>query len=132
LHDELGALEQQFGSMPLGIYAHCLRNLRRGWAAKYNAVEDEERKLVNEEARQNFAGRHITLITGNENQVWHRNSMDLMHEWLGNGKALRGLQLRKHVLHGYGHQDLYWSTKAPNNVYPLIAEGLGLLPSKSG
>jgi pimeloyl-ACP methyl ester carboxylesterase len=132
LHDEPGGLEQQFGSMPLGIYAHCLRNLRRGWAAKYDAAENEERELVDEAARRKFAGRHITLITGNENQVWHRNSMDLMHEWLGNGRALPGLHLKKHVLRGYGHQDLYWSSNAPNEVYPLIAEGLGLLRPKSG
>jgi hypothetical protein len=128
LHDAEGSqgLEGQFGSMPLGIYAHCLRNLRRGWAARYDAAENEEREFVNDEARQRFARRHITLITGNENQVWHRNSMDLMHEWLGNGKALTELELKKHVLRNYGHQDLYWSKHAPRDVYPLIAEGLGL------
>jgi len=126
LHDQPGGLEGQFGSMPLGIYAHCLRNLRRGWAAPYDAVEGEERAFVDEEARQKFAGRRVTLITGNENQVWHRNSMDLMHEWLGNGAALPDLELRKHVLRDYGHQDLYWSTNAPRDVYPLIAQGLGL------
>jgi pimeloyl-ACP methyl ester carboxylesterase len=130
LHDGEGkdGLEGQFGSMPLGIYAHCLRNLRRGWAAPYNGTEGEERAFVNEEARKNFAGRNITLITGNENQVWHRNSLDLMHEWLGNGRALPELQLTKHVLRGYGHQDLYWSTNAPRDVYPLVAQGLGVLP----
>jgi pimeloyl-ACP methyl ester carboxylesterase len=131
LHDAPapGGLEGQFGSMPLGIYAHCLRNLRRGWAANYNAEGGQERALVSDGARQNFANRQITLITGNENQVWHRNSLDLMHEWLGNGKALPGLRLEKHVLDHYGHQDLYWSTNAPRDVYPLIAKGLGLWQS---
>jgi pimeloyl-ACP methyl ester carboxylesterase len=126
LHDRPGGLEGQFGSMPLGIYAHCLRNLRRGWAARYDATGGEERAFVSESARRRFAGRRVTLITGNENQVWHRNSMDLMHEWLGNGAALPNLELKKHVLRNYGHQDLYWSTNAPRDVYPLIAQGLGL------
>jgi pimeloyl-ACP methyl ester carboxylesterase len=123
LHDREGGLAEQFGSMPLGIYAHCLRNLRRGWAAPYDG--EDETTLVGKEARTEFDGRSITLITGNENQVWHRNSIDVMYEWLTNAPKLRAARVSKHVLKSYGHQDLYWSRYAIRDVYPLIARGLG-------
>lgn len=121
LHNQAG-LSEQFGAMPLGIYVHCLQNLRRGWAAPYAAVDSH--LLVEEAARQNFAKKRVTLITGNENQVWHRESIDLMYEWLNNGRPLLGSQVVKHVLPKYGHQDVYWSKLAPTDVYPKILAGI--------
>jgi len=144
VHNE-AELSQQFGSMPLSIYVHCLQNLRRGWSAPFNATEGA-RTLVDEDARKRFANRRITLITGNENQVWHRDSVDRMYEWLCNGEPLnrqtsgkdRAGQTKpedplivKHVLSQYGHQDLYWSTQAAEQVYPLILSGLSSLPSET-
>jgi pimeloyl-ACP methyl ester carboxylesterase len=126
LHDSEGGLESQFGEMALTTYAHCLRNLRRGWAAPFDVTLAAHDKYVSQSSRTRFAGRTVTLITGNENQVWHRNSIDMMSEWLGNGPKIDGLTLRKHVLAKYGHQDLYWSSMAREDVYPLIARGLGV------
>ena len=126
LHDSEAGLESQFGEMALTTYAHCLRNLRRGWAAPFDATLAAHDRYVSQSSRTKFAGRRVTLITGNENQVWHRNSIDLMSEWLDNGPKIDGLTVKKHVLTKYGHQDLYWSSKARNEVYPLIASGLGV------
>jgi len=132
---EQAELSQQFGDMPLSIYVHCLQNLRRGWLAPFNS-SSQSSVLVDEAARQRFANRRVTLITGNENQVWHRDCMDRMYEWLCNGKALNPRQdprrplIVKHVLPHYGHQDLYWSTQAAqqNGVYRLILDGLSRVP----
>jgi hypothetical protein len=135
IHNHAG-LSQQFGAMPLSIYVHCLQNLRRGWLAPFNAA-DNSRALVGEAARRRFANRRVTLITGNENQVWHRECMDLMYEWLCNGKPLNNQRpgaeplVVKHVLPKYGHQDLYWSVNAARDVYPRILEGLRPLPAET-
>jgi hypothetical protein len=67
----------------------------------------------------------VTLITGNENQVWHRDSIDRMYEWLRRELPLSHRpHVRKHVLPLYGHQDLLWGSKAAMDVYPSIEEGL--------
>jgi hypothetical protein len=34
--------------------------------------------------------------------------------------------VRKHVLAKYAHQDLLWGSDSAKDVYPYIAEGLGL------
>jgi pimeloyl-ACP methyl ester carboxylesterase len=123
LHDEPqpAGLWRQFGRMPLATYMHCVQNLRRGWVAPWQ-VDDSDTSCLNPEP---FARRKVTLITGEENQVWHRDSIDRMYEWLRRELDLRCRpHIRKHVLRGYGHQDLYWSAKAHTDVYPLIAAGL--------
>lgn len=138
LHDlpEPEGLWSQFGNMPLKMYMHCVRNLRRGFAAPYDAEvlvpgagADVTRSYASPE---HFVGGHdrrapraITLITGAENQVWHRDSIDRMHEWLINHAAYADRSLfTKHVLPGFGHQDLYWSSEAPAKVYGLISAAL--------
>ncbi|HEY3496206.1 MAG TPA: hypothetical protein VGK73_16015, partial [Polyangiaceae bacterium] len=70
--------------------------------------------------------KRITLVTGAENRLWHRDSVDLMYEWLRNEAApskLGGTAV-KHVLPGYAHQDLLWGARAERDVYPLILAGL--------
>jgi pimeloyl-ACP methyl ester carboxylesterase len=116
-----GGLWNQFGRMPLATYMHCVHHLRRGWMAPWNADDTDTNYL----APEPFGERRVTLITGNENQVWHRDSIDRMYEWLRRElpPSLHG-QVRKHVLAGYGHQDLFWSAKAPREVYPLLEQGL--------
>ncbi|HKE96705.1 MAG TPA: alpha/beta fold hydrolase [Povalibacter sp.] len=109
----------QFGRMPLATYMHCVQNLRRGWVAKWQG-DDSDTSYLDPEP---FRNRGITLITGNENQVWHRDSIDRMYEWLR--RELRpqpGLIVKKVFPH-YGHQDLYWSSKA-GEVYQVIGAGL--------
>lgn len=110
----------QFGRMPLATYMHCVQNLRRGWVAPWQG-DDSDTDYLNPKP---FANRRITLITGNENQVWHRDSIDRMYEWLRRELRPRDGDIVKHVLPGYGHQDLYWSSKAVAEVYACIAERL--------
>jgi hypothetical protein len=75
--------------------------------------------------RAAFKDRVLTLITGDLNSLWHRDSIDTMYEWLRWGRNRdQPRKLRKHVLNGFGHQDLYWGADAPEHVFPLILEGL--------
>ena len=114
-------LWQQFGRMPLVTYMHCVQNLRRGWAAGWLADDSDTRYLV----PGPFGERAVTLITGNENQVWHRDSIDRMYEWLRRELPVAHRpHMRKHVLSNYGHQDLLWSSKSADDVYPKIEAGL--------
>jgi dienelactone hydrolase len=126
LHDapKPDGLWAQFGRMPLVAYMHCVQNLRRGWVADWNA-DDGDVAAIEGSGLLARDGRHLTLVTGNENQVWHRDSIDRMYEWM-----LRVLpadahaRVHKHVLPHYGHQDLYWSERASTDVYGRIADGI--------
>jgi pimeloyl-ACP methyl ester carboxylesterase len=123
IHDESfpGGLWWQFGRMPLATYMHCVQNQRRGWVAPWHACDANTAYLD----AVPFGERHVTLITGNENQVWHRDSIDRMYEWLRRELPYGQHQgIHKHVLAGYAHQDLYWSANASRDVYPKIEEGL--------
>jgi hypothetical protein len=75
----------------------------------------------------------VTLITGAENHLWHRDSIDLTYEWLRNRASSRRERdrHRKHVLADYGHLDLFWSEDARADVYPLIEQAAGQSPSPS-
>ena len=122
-----GELPKQFGYIPVQFLLHCCQNLRRGYAAPF-AGNAKTRSLTSDSSllRQDaFRDRKLTLITGDLNSLWHRDSIDTMYEWLLRGRPSdRPLQLRKHVLAGYGHQDLHWGVKAPTDVFPLIVNGL--------
>jgi pimeloyl-ACP methyl ester carboxylesterase len=124
IHDAPRGLSRQFGVIPLSILNHCAQNLRRGWSGPLEASDCDASDL---EAKS-FQGMDITLITGSENQLWHRDSMDRMHAWLQrharNGDSQR---IRKRVFTGYGHQDLWWSPKASlaDGPYPFVAAHLG-------
>lgn len=123
-------LPKQFGAIPLHMYIHGARNIRQGHATFYDREhatlydrKQENEKFLSDEARSRFALlQKVTLITGELNRLWHRNSIDLMHEWLCRGSGSDKYQ--KHVLSSYGHQDLLWGRKASKDVYPKIAEGL--------
>jgi cholesterol oxidase len=122
-----GFLERQFGAIPLRMYLHGAQNARRGWAAPFNAANDDV-KLIAPQAWTRFdALEAVTLITGAENQLWHRDSIDRMYEWLVGRSAgqQRHCRVRKHVLAGYGHQDLLWGAAAHKHVFPRILMGLG-------
>lgn len=119
------ALRLQFGDMPLGIYMHCVRNLRVGYATRFDATPDHHYVSPEHVVRDGSPVVPITLITGAENQVWHRDSIDRTHEWLVNqtNPSARS-RLRKVVFQGYAHQDLLWADESPKTVYPEIASGL--------
>jgi hypothetical protein len=119
------ALPGQFGAIPLRMYVHAARNARRGRAAAWDA-RDDDADLLRPAALARFEALDaVTLITGEKNQLWHRNSIDRMAEWLGRAFAgARRASLRKHVLRGYGHQDLLWGRHASADVFPLIRDGI--------
>jgi cholesterol oxidase len=127
IHD--GALPSQFGYIPMQFLLHCTQNLRRGYAAPF-VINGRGRSMALDETylqREPFRDRKLTLITGDLNSLWHRDSIDTMHEWLLVGrKSDQPRAVRKLVLPGYGHQDLYWGIKAPMDVFPRIVEGLRL------
>ena len=124
IHD--GYLPAQFGYIPLQFLLHCCQNLRRGHAAPFvpsstGPLPPDTRYLQ----RRPFQDRRITLITGDLNSLWHRDSIDTMYEWLRRGRrAEQPLSLQKHVVPDFGHQDLYWGVDAPRLVFPKILEGL--------
>jgi cholesterol oxidase len=121
-----GYLPTQFGYIPLQFLLHCCQNLRRGHAAPFVATSTgplppDTRYLQ----RRPFQDRRITLITGDLNSLWHRDSIDTMYEWLRRGRrAEQPLGLEKHVVPDFGHQDLYWGLDAPRLVFGKILEGL--------
>lgn len=122
-----GSLHLQFGYIPVQFLLHCCQNLRRGYAAPF-VLKSRGRSLASQDDLLNqaaFRDRKLTLITGDLNSLWHRDSIDTMYEWLLRGRPSdRPLQLRKHVLAGYGHQDLHWGINARTDVFPLIVNGL--------
>jgi hypothetical protein len=132
-------LPNQFGAFPLKMYLHAARNLRRGQATFFDPTQmfegaaDDDR-FVSDGARERFrALTNVTLITGALNRLWHRDSIDRMHEWLCRGSSRSLRMLRKHVLPTYGHQDLLWGRDSACDVYRLIRDGLDAtsLPSHS-
>jgi lysosomal acid lipase/cholesteryl ester hydrolase len=124
LHDE--SLAHHFGAMPIGLYRHIAENCRRGWATRWEvSPRTQAYDLLDAEA---FRGKDLTLVSGSENQVWHRDSIDRMYEWLLRTLGRRDRQLRtrirKRVFDRYGHVDLWWSSEAPKQVFPYLTEVL--------
>lgn len=125
IHDG-GHLPTQFGYIALQFLIHCCQNLRRGYAAPF--VADRTGPLPADRRylrRGAFQDRRITLITGDLNSLWHRDSIDTMYEWLRRGRRdEQPRSLYKHIVPDFGHQDLHWGVDAPELVYPKILEGL--------
>jgi pimeloyl-ACP methyl ester carboxylesterase len=123
-------VRKQFGAIPFKLYRHATQNSLRGFAASFGAEgkllpgtsnEDIPDKLAEKYLRiEAFKDLEITLITGAENPLWHRESIDRMAEWL----ARRGRPATKHVLDGYGHQDLWWGKRSEEDVFPLVLQAL--------
>jgi cholesterol oxidase len=124
MHDAHGeeGLAGQFGAMPMGLYRHIVENCRRGWATRWEvSPRTKAYELLDAEP---FRGKDLTLVSGSENQVWHRDSIDRMYEWLLRTLGRRDRQLRtrlrKRVFDRYGHIDLWWSSTAPAQVFPYL------------
>ncbi|HEY3499719.1 MAG TPA: alpha/beta fold hydrolase, partial [Polyangiaceae bacterium] len=110
-------LNELFGGMHIGLYLHAGQLLRRGYAAPFDQPDVIDRTRITrhhaklEQAElwpprtnylepEPFRDKRITLVTGAENRLWHRDSVDLMYEWLRNEAApskLGGTAV-KHVL----------------------------------
>jgi len=124
IHD--GQLGTQFGYIPIQFLLHCSQNLRRGYAAPF--VPGNIQPLPRDTSylrHEAFRDRRITLITGDLNSLWHRDSIDTMYEWLRRGtQSEQPLSLVKHVIPDFGHQDLYWGVGAPDVVFQKVRDGL--------
>ncbi|HTM46295.1 MAG TPA: alpha/beta fold hydrolase [Polyangiaceae bacterium] len=140
-------LKELFGAMHLGLYLHAGQMVRRGYAAQFDAMDtiDPPRALesrrrqraASREPREHkrvpghyllpeaFSTKRVTLITGTENRLWHRDGIDRMYEWLLAEAPPQGWgrRPRKHVLPGFAHQDLLWG-KESQKVYELIEQAL--------
>jgi cholesterol oxidase len=121
-------LKEKFGAIPLRMYVHAARNIRQGRAtvSKDSQPTDVcDADFTSEAAHSRFRRlSRVTLITGGLNRLWHRESVDLMYEWLCRGSSDFVRKVKKRIFPTYGHQDLLWGQKAPAKVFPAIAEGL--------
>lgn len=127
-------LFELFGGMHLGLYLQAGQMVRRGYAAKLNdlSVIDRSRLrnalapagVVGDLDPTHFQDKKITLVGGAQNQLWHRDSVDLMHEWLL--ERCPHTRPTKHIFEGHAHQDLLWGREAADRggVYETIEAGL--------
>lgn len=123
--DSIGAeLPKLFGAIPIDMYIHAARNIRQGHATFYDGKGNNE-EFLSDAAREKFRRlRKVTLVTGALNRLWHRDSIDHMHEWLCRGFSNHLHKFRKHILPDYGHQDLLWGDTSTTEVFPTIEQGL--------
>jgi hypothetical protein len=118
-------LQEQFGSIPLHMYLHAARNIRYGHATDYRDPNADHRQFIGPKALQHFRDlKKVTLLTGDRNRLWHRDSIDRMHHWLTRGNLQLREKISKKIVPAYGHQDLLWGKTAPKDVYEKIEAGL--------
>jgi pimeloyl-ACP methyl ester carboxylesterase len=126
--DEPAQLDGQFGGIPLRMYLQGAYNVRRRWAAKFrtnsSAKLQDDKDLIGPNARGRFHELPaVTLITGEYNQLWHRDSINRMHEWITAGLKPRARErFTKIIIPNYGHQDLLWGKKSLDEVFPIILD----------
>lgn len=125
-----GRLAALFGPMPLRLYQHGVQNVRRGFAAPFDAPEKAvgpastpDPKLHHHLDLEPWTKlRQVTLITGRENALWHRDGLRHTYEHLR--RALPHVRISKHLVSGYAHQDLLWGRHAADDVFGTIAQGV--------
>lgn len=117
-----GFLEARFGKVHLQLFRHVAQNLRHGYATPFDSGYDTF-DLDRYGGVDGFRGRRITLVTGHNNRLWHRDSVDTCFEYLLNRGIPRDA-LRKYVIRGYAHQDLLWGDDAHRETYPFYYDGL--------
>ena len=124
IHGKDGLLPDLFGAIPLHMFIHGAQNIRKGHATFYDRRGDED-QFLSREAHDGFRSlTKVTLVTGALNRLWHRNSIDLMHEWLCRGTPEHLRKFKKHVIAGYAHQDLLWGEHSHTSIFPMIKAGL--------
>ena len=136
LHERVDKAEirKQFGGIPLELYRHAAQNALRGFAATCDPMGDLDpntpnakipgvlaKKYMNLAAFEPFT---ITLLTGELNPLWHRDSIDRMHEWLHRELRDDAGNIRKRVFDRYGHVDLWWSRHSKGEVFAYLIDTL--------
>jgi hypothetical protein len=137
---ERGLDQNFFGPIQLGIFLHAGQMVRRGYSASEGALDVIDRSRIGLGSDQvsgsdllpeHFKDLRVTSVTGADDRLWHRDSIDLMYEWLRNeatnrerDPAVERTRHRKHVVPRYGHLDIFWGETAVQDVYPLFCRGL--------
>jgi pimeloyl-ACP methyl ester carboxylesterase len=121
-----------FGALHMGLYLHTGQMVRRGYSALFNELDVIDRVRLcgrrapavghqsDLEPRYFEELKRITLVSAAQNLLWHRDSMDLMHEWLLEHRC----KSHKTVMPGYNIMELLWGEHAAKEVYPAIRDGL--------
>jgi len=128
---EPAQLEGIFGNLHMGLYWHLGQMVRRGYAARFNAPDVIDRARLHLSPRSgavpdshlvptHFKDKRVTLLAAAQNQLWHRDSMDLMYEWLHE----IGTDVTKLVFARYNIQELLWGPRSAAEVYPEVARRL--------
>jgi len=136
-------LLSMFGHLHLGLYLHLGQQVRRGYAARFDALDVLDRSRLSSQAvraangdlvADHFYEGNIVLLAGARNRLWHRDSIDLMYEWLRSNAPIgaRNSSVRKHVLPAYAHLDLLWGPRARQDVYELIKDSLDPASASDG
>jgi pimeloyl-ACP methyl ester carboxylesterase len=116
-------LDEQLRAIPLKMYLHTARNVRRTHAAEFDAHHSDDQLLSNA-ARANFRKlARVSLITGEQNQVWNPSGIRTMNTWLSQGRR-SDQNVGMKIIPGYAHQDLLWGENAHEEVFPHIYDGL--------
>lgn len=112
-----------FGPLHLGFYSEAARLLRRGHIAELDRTLQTD--PLDTTLQERFRKRRVTLIGGAQDRLWHRESLDLMYEWLLRAPATTSQPCEKHILTRYAHNDLLWAASAPQDVFEKVVAGLG-------
>jgi hypothetical protein len=138
LHPSLrgSEVDRFFGPMHVGLFMHASQMVRRGFAARFDAPDVIDRPRVvgggpGRPAGDNdldptwFRNKRVTLLAAGQNHLWHRDSVDLMYEWLrsqpGDSSPSR---YAKRVFPGYNLQELMWGDRARQEVFPAIEQAI--------
>ncbi|MBM4363106.1 MAG: hypothetical protein FJ104_10525, partial [Deltaproteobacteria bacterium] len=133
-----GLLLGVFGPFHLGLFLHSGQLVRRGFAAPFDQADRIDRPRLRAAGQPAvaaaagyldagpFAALKVTLVAAGANRVWHRDSIDLMYDWLLNADAsARGDRVQKLVFPGYDLQELFWGRDAAREVYGPLTRALG-------
>lgn len=104
-------MHELFGATDMTMMVHLSRMAR----AEQLVGADGADRYLPEVARLRMP---ITLVSGSENLVWIPASTARSHEVLA---ALHGEQsVRREVIEGYGHQDVFIGARAAADAFPVI------------
>jgi pimeloyl-ACP methyl ester carboxylesterase len=125
------SVSEFFGPLHLGFYLQCGQMVRRGFVAPFGAPDVIDRTRLEAVPAgdpmrafldpTHFRNKRITLIGAAQNRVWHRDSIDLMYEWLRNNDCRN---CEKVVRTDYNIMELLWGAGAQEDVFPVVADGL--------